>query len=205
MKDAIDKRNERERIARSIVKRRNIVYISQEELERRQQEEERHQQMQQEREAAEEIVRRLKEEENRKQAMEIERLLAQREMLERQLESGMDVTGKNPMDGVTQERVEAILSEKSKQLQALIAANSVEMGKENESVETSVSEDVQADESAAETNLTEDDLSVSEADAGENPQAMPDMDAVFQEIENGETGSAETEAANGTAAESPEP
>ena len=32
MKDAIDKRNERERIARSIVKRRNIVYISQEEL-----------------------------------------------------------------------------------------------------------------------------------------------------------------------------
>ena len=39
MKDAIDKRNERERIAKTIVKRRNIVYVSREELERRQQEE----------------------------------------------------------------------------------------------------------------------------------------------------------------------
>lgn len=187
MKDAIDKRNERERIARSIVKRRNIVYISQEELDRRQQEEERHQQMQQEREEAEEIVRRLKEEENRKQAMEIERLLAQREMLERQLESGMDATGKNPMDGVTQERVEAILSEKSRQLQELIAANSVEMGKENEAVEESVPEDVKADESRAETNPTENDISVSEADTEESTQAMPDMDAVFQEIDSKET------------------
>ena len=41
MMDAIDKRNQRERIARSVVKRRNIVYITQEELERKQQEEER--------------------------------------------------------------------------------------------------------------------------------------------------------------------
>ena len=38
MKDAIDKRNERERIARSIVKRSNIIYTSREELERRAQE-----------------------------------------------------------------------------------------------------------------------------------------------------------------------
>ena len=51
MKDAIDKRNERERIARSIVKRYNVIYTSREELERRAQEE-KHQQMQEEREAA---------------------------------------------------------------------------------------------------------------------------------------------------------
>ena len=55
MKDAIDKRNEREKIAKSIVKRRNIVYISKEELERREQEEKR----QENREVAEVIEKRL--------------------------------------------------------------------------------------------------------------------------------------------------
>ena len=39
MKDTIDKRNERESIARSIVKRRNIIYTSKEDLERKQEEE----------------------------------------------------------------------------------------------------------------------------------------------------------------------
>lgn len=193
MKDAIDKRNERERIARSIVKRRNIVYISKEELERRQQEEARQQQMQKEKEIAEELVRRLKEEENRKQAMDIQRLLAEREMLERQLESGMDATGKNPMDGITQERVEAILSEKSKQLQELIAANSVDMGEKMEAVQAPVPEDVKADESGAETDLSENDISAAEPGAEEIIQEMPDMDAVFQEVDSVETGSTETE------------
>lgn len=130
MKDAIDKRNEKERIARSIVKRSCVIYTSREELERRAQEE-KHQQMQEQREAAEEVVKRLKEDQNKKMAMEIQRLLAEREMLEKQLETGMDATGKRPMSEVTQERVEAILSEKSKQLQELIAAHSVEGGKEN--------------------------------------------------------------------------
>ncbi|MCI8494456.1 MAG: hypothetical protein HFI74_02075 [Lachnospiraceae bacterium] len=123
MKDAIDKRNERESIARSIVKRRNIVYTSKEELERRQQQEK-----QKERQAAEEVVKKLKDEQNQKMAMEVQRLIADREMLERQLETGMDATGKKMMNGPTQERVEAILSEKNKQLQELIAAHSVDNG-----------------------------------------------------------------------------
>ena len=123
MKDAIDKRNQMESFARSIVKRRNIIYTSKEELERRQQI-----QKQQERQAAEEVVNKLKEEQNKKMAMEIQRLIADREMLERQLETGMDATGKKRMDGVTQERVEASLSEKSRQLQDIIAAHSVEGG-----------------------------------------------------------------------------
>lgn len=123
MKDAIDKRNQMESFARSIVKRRNIIYTSKEELERRQQA-----QKQQERQAAEEVVNKLKDEQNKKMAMEIQRLIAEREMLEKQLETGMDATGKKRMDGVTQERVEAILSEKSRQLQDIIAAHSMEGG-----------------------------------------------------------------------------
>lgn len=144
MKDAIDKRNERERIARSIVKRSNVIYTSREELERRANEEKR-QQLQEDREAAEEVVKKLKDEQNNKMAMEIQRLLAEREMLEHQLETGMDATGKRPMSGVTQERVEAILSEKSKQLQDLIAAHSVEDGNKSQDLE----EALQADGGAA--------------------------------------------------------
>ncbi len=130
MKDAIDKRNDRERIARSIVKRSNIIYTSREELEHRANEE-KHQKMQEEREVAEEVVRKLKEEENQKMAMQIQRLLADREMLERQLETGMDASGKHRMSGVTQERVEAILSEKSRQLEEIIAAHSASSGEDS--------------------------------------------------------------------------
>lgn len=129
MKDAIDKRNEQERMARGIVKRWNIIYTSREEMERQANEEKR-KKMQEEKEAAEEVVRRLKEDANKKQAMEIQRLLAEREMLENQLQTGMDATGRYPMNGVTQERVEAILNEKSRQLQELIAAHSLDAGKE---------------------------------------------------------------------------
>ena len=126
MKDAIDKRNDRERIARSIVKRRNIVYTSQAELDRRRQEEA--QKLKQDRtEAAEQLVKQFKDEAKKKQAMEIERLLAEQAMLEKQLETGMDATGKKLMDDVTQERVEAILSEKSKQLESIISANAVQV------------------------------------------------------------------------------
>lgn len=176
MKDAIDKRNERDRIARTIVKRRNIIYTSREELERREQEE-RDRRMQKEREAAEEVVRKLKEDENKKMAMEIQRLIADREMLERQLQTGMDATGKKPMSGVTQERVEAILSEKSKQLQELIAANSVENRKKVEAVEPAVQENVEEDKSPAETTSSEADISVPEADVQE---AVPDVEAEVQ-------------------------
>ena len=128
MKDAIDKRNEQERVARCIVKRSNVIYTSKEELERRAQEE-KHKQLQEEREEAEEVIRKLKDEQNNKTAMVVQRLVAEREMLERQLETGMDPSGRYRMSGVTQERVEAILSEKSKQLQDLIAAHSVDSSK----------------------------------------------------------------------------
>ncbi len=144
MKDAIDKRNERESIARSIVKRSNVIYTSKEELERRAQEE-KHKQMQEEREAAEEVVQKLKDEQNKKMAMEIQRLIADREMLERQLETGMDASGKHRMSGVTQERVEAILSEKSKQLQDIIAAHSVDSGKTGQDMEEALPSDDEAD------------------------------------------------------------
>ena len=128
MKDAIDKRNEQERVARCIVKRSNVIYTSKEELERRAQEE-KHKQLQEEREEAEEVIKKLKDEQNNKTAMVVQRLVAEREMLERQLETGMDPSGRYRMSGVTQERVEAILSEKSKQLQDLNAAHSVDSSK----------------------------------------------------------------------------
>ena len=80
-----------------------------------------------------------------KMAMEIQRLIAEREMLERQLETGMDASGRHPMSGVTQERVEAILSEKSKQLQDLIAAHSVDNGQKSQEMEEALPSDDEAD------------------------------------------------------------
>ena len=167
MKDAIDKRNERERIARSIVKRRNIVYISKEELERRKQEEAR----QQDREAAEQLAKRLREDEDKKNAGEIERLLAEQKMLEEQLATGMDATGKHPMDDITQERVEAILSEKSRQLQDIISASSITLAQKSEPVEVSVPETDQEDVPGTETDIEEPDISALEADMGETLSA----------------------------------
>ncbi len=165
MKDAIDKRNEKERIARSIVKRRNIVYISQEELDRKKKEELEEQNKKQ-KELAEQLVKQFKDDANKKQAMEIERLLADQEMLKRQLETGMDATGKKPMDDVTQERVEAILSEKNKKLQNIITASFVEAGKEDEPVEVSLQEENPADGSLAEEIHKENAVPDQEADMG---------------------------------------
>ncbi len=153
MKDAIDKRNERERIARSIVKRRNIIYTSREELERKEEEKKT-----EDRAKVEELVKQLKKEEDKKQAMEIEKLLAEQQALEQQLKTGMDATGKKPMDDIMQEKVEAILSEKSRQLQDIIIANSVEVVQENKEVEVSVLENSSADESKTETIIMEEDI-----------------------------------------------
>lgn len=176
MKDAIDKRNEREKIAKSIVKRRNIVYTSKEELERRQQEEKR----QENREAAEEMVKKLKEDEHNKQAMQIQRLLAEQQMLEQQLKTGMDATGKHPMDDVTQERVEAILSEKSKQLQDIIAAHNVENRQEDQTLEPAVSKNHEphgtyTEEGSAQTDI-QDATPVVQSD-------LPDMEVLLPEEE----------------------
>ena len=150
MKDTIDKRNERESIARSIVKRRNIIYTSKEDLERKQEEE-----RQKERQAADDLVKKLKDDANQKMAMEIQRLIADREMLERQLETGMDATGKKLMNEVTQERVEAILSEKSRQLQDIISASSITLAQKSEPVEVSVPEtDQETDGSTSEGTVS---------------------------------------------------
>ena len=186
MKDAIDKRNEREMVARGIVKRRNVVFLSQEEVERKQRKEEGEKQ----KEEAMELVKRLKQEEDRKHAMEIERLLAEREVLEKQLKSGMDATGKRPMDGVTQERVEAILSEKSKQLQELITAG-MEMEKKSSSMEASVEENTESDEQRAEADISENGIPASETGAEADTQPMETVDETSYVVEDAEEESVE--------------
>ena len=170
MKDAIDKRNEREWIAGRIVKRRNIIYTSQAELDRKKQEE-LDEQHRQNKEKAEHLVRQLKDDAKKKQAMEVERLLVEQEMLKKQLETGMDATGKKPMDGVTQERVEAILSEKSKQLEAIISSSFAGMDPEVQPVEVSVPEGDGADGAMAKAGPEADGLPEGEAD-GEGSQEM---------------------------------
>ena len=183
MKDAIDKRNDRERIARSIVKRRNIVYISQEELNRKQREEER--KLKQERtEAAEQLVKQFKDEAKQKQAMEIERLLAEQAMLEKQLETGMDATGKKPMNDITQERVEAILSEKNKQLEIIVSSGGLLVEQEAGPVEISVPEENQVHESPTETDSAQHIVSASETDGPDSEtdaKPLTQADASVQE------------------------
>ena len=185
MKDAIDKRNDRERIARSIVKRRNIVYISQEELNRKQREEER--KLKQERtEAAEQLVKQFKDEAKQKQAMEIERLLAEQAMLEKQLETGMDATGKKPMNDITQERVEAILSEKNKQLEIIVSSGGLLVEQEAGPVEISVPEENPVHESPTETDSAQHIVSASETDGPDSEtDAKPLTQAVASVQEDG--------------------
>lgn len=120
MKDAIDKRNEREKIARSIVKGWNVIYVSQEELERKRQEEEQTQQMAEERKKADEILKRLEreaQEDEEKKAEELRAILAETGVKEHK---SIDTYGTTPMSGVTQEKVEAILNDKERMLQQLI-------------------------------------------------------------------------------------
>ena len=86
MKDAIDKRNEKEKIARSIIKRWNVIYITKEELDKRRQEEERMKQNQEEREKADEVLKRLEneaKEDECKKAEEMQAILAQQEIEQR--------------------------------------------------------------------------------------------------------------------------
>lgn len=125
MKDAIDKRNERERIARSIVKGWNVIYITQEELERQRREEELMLQKEEERKKADEILKRLEaeaREDEAKKAAELQAAIAQVEV---QGHKSNDTYGTTPMDGVTQEKVEAILSDKERMIQELIQNNEV--------------------------------------------------------------------------------
>ena len=120
MKDAIDKRNERERIAKSIVKGWNVIYITKEELERQRQEEEQMQQTEEERRKADEILKRLQQEareDEEKKAEELQAIMMQREL---DSHKSQDTYGTTPMDGVTQERVAAILNEKERMRQQII-------------------------------------------------------------------------------------
>ncbi|MEG0961377.1 MAG: hypothetical protein RR139_01525 [Lachnospiraceae bacterium] len=125
MKDAIDKRNEKQKIARSIVKRSNVVYITKEELKRRQEEEEENAKKQlvleQERERAEEILRRLEleaEADEAKKTQEIEAIKYLNQSQE-EAENRHKMYGQNPMDGITQEKVGVILSDNDKKIEKL--------------------------------------------------------------------------------------
>lgn len=153
MKDAIDKRNEREKIARSIVKRWNVIYVTKEELERRRQEEERMKQQEEERRKADEILKRLQqeaEEDERKKAEELQAILAQKEI---ESHTSSDTYGTTPMDGVTQEKVEAILSDKERVLREII--QNTEMASTQQTLEEGIREESKADNTGAETVVEE--------------------------------------------------
>lgn len=88
MKDYIDVRNQKEKMARSIIKRRNVVYVPPEEMNQKQRElQEREARLEREameRKKAEEVLRRLEEEqhlEEQKKQKEIESLLKNQESL----------------------------------------------------------------------------------------------------------------------------
>lgn len=170
MKDAIDKRNERERIAKSIVKRWNVIYVTKEELEKKRQEEERLERQEEERQKADKILKRLQEEaeaDEKRKKDEILAILAQKEI---EGHISLDTYGTTPMDGVTQEKVEAILSDKERMLQQII--QDTEMASAQQTMEESIGEESKADNTGAEK--------VAEAEAGEN--AGDALEEVEEEI-----------------------
>ncbi len=156
MKDAIDKRNEKERIAKSIVKSWNVIYITKEDLEKRQEEEERRLHEQEEREKADEILRRLENEareDERKKAQEIQELLTQQEIGSHK---NADTYGTTPMDGVTQEKVEAILNDKERMLQQII--QDTEMASPQQELEEDLGTELTKDNTAAEEETPEESM-----------------------------------------------
>lgn len=163
MKDAIDKRNEKEKIARSIIKRWNVIYITKEELEKRRQEEERMKQNQEECEKADEILKRLEneaKEDECKKAEEMQAILAQQEI---EGHKNADTYGTTPMDGVTQEKVEAILNDKERMLQQII--QDTEMASAQQEMEENVGEE-----------LTEDNITAEEKDAEEVSEVVEESE-----------------------------
>lgn len=148
MKDAIDKRDEREKIAKSIVKRWNVVYTSKEELEQKRLEEERQEKIKEERQKADEILKRLEaeaREDERRKNEEIEAILRQKQVEDHK---SNDTYGTAPMDGVTQEKVEAILNDKERMLQKLI--QNTEMDSEVPELEEGAGPEPEADNAPAE-------------------------------------------------------
>lgn len=161
MKDAIDKRNEQERIARCIVKRSNVIYITREEAERLEKEKK-------ERKKADEILKRLEQEaqeDENKKAKEI------KEMMQQEQVSGE--YGRNPMDEVTQERVEAILSDKERAIQEII---------QNSGVDRSIPADSKVEAELAaeleESNTRTEETDVPKAGTVQKEALMPDTEGI---------------------------
>lgn len=129
MKDAIDKRNEIQRIAKSIVKRSSVNYITKEEAEKlrleAEEEERLNLKLEEEHRKAQEVLNRLeaeaREDEEQKER-EIRELMTQQE---EEPVTNHASYGEMPMDDVTQDRVEAILSAKTRKIEELFqeAAN----------------------------------------------------------------------------------
>lgn len=178
MKDAIDKRNEKERIAKSIVKGWNVIYITKEELEKKRQEEERMQQAEEEREKADEILKRLEEEaqnDKKKKADEIEALLAQMEL---DSHKSSDSYGTIPMDGVTQEKVEAILSDKNQAIQQII--QNTEMDSIQQKLEEELGEESEADNTEAEEDSQ---TGIEEVEGDTDEEISEDVSVTLENIE----------------------
>ncbi len=181
MKDAIDKRNERERYARTIVKRRNIIYTSKEQLEY-QHREERRQQMEKDQREAGALIDQLLREKDEKSASMIEQLLKEQSMLCKQLDTGTNAEGQLFASTAEQQRIEEILNEKNKALQELVAANSLENREKNKRMDPQVQTHPAPDGSGAETGITGEGVPDMQTDQGTDIQDMPDMDAVLQEV-----------------------
>ena len=171
MRDAIDERNHRERFARSIVKRRNINYMTREQA-----------QMCKDREDAEAVIEQLLSENDRKSAELIEQVLAEQQMLQVQLHTGMDATGTVPMTQENYDRIEAILNEKNKLLQDLIATHSVGADKEDQALEKAIPQGGQPNGGRPEGTGAEAGTKDGGAGLEEEGADLPNMDAVLQEI-----------------------
>lgn len=171
MKDAIDVRNEKERYARSIVKRRNIMYMTREQA-----------QMHKNLEEAQVVIEQLLNENDKKSAALIKQLLAEQQMLQVQLNTGMDATGTVPMSQENHDRIEAILNEKNRLLQDLIATHSVEANKEDKAVDQAVPQDLLPDGGGAEGMAEACGMADGEGSPQEDGLDLPNMDAVLQEI-----------------------
>lgn len=117
MKDLIDERDEKEKIQRSIIKRWNVHYITQEELE---EEKAKNDSLKQ----AEEILARLRAEELEDEAKK----QAEIEAARKQSEDNYNATtnsysglyGQSEMDSVTKGQIEQILGEKDAHLRSVI-------------------------------------------------------------------------------------
>lgn len=119
MKDSIDKRNDKDKIKSSVIKRANVHYVTREELEKLQADEKEKE--------AQEIYERLQAEARADEAvkeMEKQKALKEREQIDRVFNmatnSPSGTYGTKSMEQVTKEQIDAILSEKNHALEQVI-------------------------------------------------------------------------------------